>query len=60
MTHATATARKKKPRRGHGKGQDGIEKPSVTDPNTGATNASPPDPLFVPTHGHGPKKPSKH
>lgn len=54
MTHGGATPEKKKrPRKGHhGRISGGIEKPAVTDPNSGATSASPPGQAFDPRPGH--------
>jgi hypothetical protein len=54
MTHGGATPRKKRPRKIHRpeRRDNGIDKPVPTDPNPGATNASPPGQAFRPEHGH--------
>lgn len=54
MTHDTASARKKKPRRAHGR--HGVEKPAVTDPNS---TTSPTGQIRKPKNPHGRSKPHK-
>jgi hypothetical protein len=56
MTHDTASARKKKPRRAHGRARDGVEKPAVTDPNS---TTSPTGQILKPKKPHGRSKPRK-
>lgn len=54
MTYEKTHERKKKPRRGHGRADDGVEKPAVTDPN-----ANPIGQLFKPKDPCEPSKPHK-
>lgn len=54
MTYEKAHEQKKKPGKGHGRADDGVEKPAVTDPN-----ANPTGQIFKPKPSHKPSKPQK-